>query len=55
MSTPDTIHFHRDLAMVLEILGEIDRCHAARAKFFLDGAAVGQGSFEALQLVAHLI
>ncbi len=27
---------------------------AARAKFFLDGVAVGQGSFEALQLVAHL-
>ena len=34
------------LAAVFQVLGEIDRGHAARANFFLDGIAVGEGGRE---------
>jgi hypothetical protein len=33
--------FQCDLAIVLEILGKIHRCHAAGTEFFLNGVAVG--------------
>ncbi len=46
-------HFHRHLAVVLQVLGEIDRGHAARAEFFLDGVAVGEGGFETVEGVGH--
>ncbi len=38
-------HFHRHLAVVFQVFGEIDRGHAARTEFFLDGVAVGQSGF----------
>ncbi len=44
---------HRHLAVVFQILGEIDRGHAARAEFFLDGVAVGKSRFEAVEGVGH--
>ena len=43
----------RHVAVVFQVLGQVDGGHAARAEFFLDGVAVCQGGFEALQLVAH--
>ncbi len=46
-------HLHRHLALVLQILGEVDRGHAARAEFFLDGVAVGEGGLEAVEEVRH--
>ncbi len=45
--------FDRHLAVVLQVLGEVDRGHAARAEFFLDGVAVGKGVFEAVEGVGH--
>ena len=37
----------RDLAVVLEVLGEVHRGHAALAELTLDAVAVGQGGDEA--------
>ncbi len=37
-------HLDRDLAVVLQVLGEIDRGHAALAQLPLDAVAVGQSS-----------
>ena len=37
-----------DLTIVLEILGETDRSHAACAEFPLDAVAVGKGGGEAV-------
>ena len=34
-------HLHGDLAPVLEVVGEIDRGHAARAKLAVEAVAVG--------------
>ncbi len=36
-------HFHGDLALVLYVLGEIDRCHTTLTEFALDGVAIGEG------------
>ena len=36
-------HLDRDLAVVLEVLGEIDGGHAALAELALDAVAVGEG------------
>ncbi len=41
-------HLDRHLAVVLEVLGEIDRGHPARAEFPLDSVAVGQGCSETI-------
>ena len=43
------------LALVLEVLCEIDRGHAASAEFFLDGVAVGEGHFQAVAEVWHCV
>ena len=43
-------HLHRDLAAVLQVVGEIDRCHAAAPELLLDGVAAGEGGVEALEL-----
>ena len=48
-------HFDRDLAAVFQVLGEVDRCHAARAKFPLDGVPVGEGGFEAVDEIWHCV
>jgi hypothetical protein len=39
----------RDLAVVLQVLGEVDRGHAALAQLALEAVAVGQGGGEALK------
>src|SRR5258708_32547986 len=39
-------HLERDLALVLEVLGEVDRRHAARAELALDAVAVAQSGRE---------
>ncbi len=36
-------HLDRDLAVVLEVLGQVDRRHAALAELALDPVVVGQG------------
>ena len=43
-----TEDLYGDLALVLQILGEIDRRHATGTKFALDGVAVGEGGGEAV-------
>ena len=48
-----TQHLHRDLTVVLQVLGEIDRCHAAATEFPLDGVAVGECGGEAGEDVSH--
>ncbi len=40
-------HFHGHLALVLQVLGEVDRRHTAGAEFPLDFVAVGEGGREA--------
>jgi len=39
-------HFHRHLAGVFEILGDVHRGHTPRADLPLDGVAVGESGFE---------
>jgi len=46
-------HLHRDFAVVLEILGQIDGGHAAATRFPLDGVAVGKGGRESFGRVSH--
>ena len=46
-------HLDRDLSVVPQVLGEVDRRHAARAELALDAVAVGEGGREALCHVAH--
>jgi hypothetical protein len=46
-------HLERDLAPVLQVLGEIDRRHATRAELSLDAVAVGECAGEARSGVAH--
>ncbi len=46
-------HLHRDLAVVFEVLSEVDGGHAPGTEFFLDGIAVGEGGFEAVEKVWH--
>jgi hypothetical protein len=43
----------RNLAVVLEILGEIDRGHAARTELTLDAVPVREGSHEPRRDPAH--
>jgi len=43
-----TKHLHRHLAVVLDVVGEVDGSHAAKAEFPLDSVAVGEGGFEAI-------
>ena len=40
-------HLDRHLAVMLEVLGEVDRGHAAGAELPLDGVAVGEEGLEA--------
>ncbi len=43
----------RDLATVFQILGEVDRGHAASAEFVLDGVVVREGGFQSFDGVRH--
>ena len=36
-------HLERDLAIVLEVVGEVDKGHPARAEFANDGVSSGKG------------
>jgi len=46
-------HLERHLAVVLEVVGQIDHGHAAATDLTLDGVAVGHGGLEPLQQVGH--
>ena len=46
-------HLDRDLAVVLEVLGEVDGGHAALAELALDAVAVGQRGGEAGSGLVH--
>ena len=39
-------HLERDLAVVPEVVGEVDRGHAAAAELALDRVAAGEGRLE---------
>ena len=39
--------------VVFEVVREVDSGHAAGAEFFLNGVAVGEGGFEAVEKVGH--
>ncbi len=45
--------FHRHLAVVLQILGQVDRRHPTATEFALDGVAAGEGGFEAVEGIRH--
>ena len=47
-------HLHRYSAVMLEVLGEIDRGHAPLAQLPLDAVAVGEGSGQSFDLVGHV-
>ena len=42
-------HLHRDSAIVLRVVREVDSRHAPRAQLPLDAVAVGQGGREAMK------
>ncbi len=42
-------------ALVLQVLGEVHRGHAARADLTLDGIAVGEGGFETVDEVRQAL
>ncbi len=44
-------HLDRDLAPVLQVLGEVDGRHATRTKLTLDAVAIGECLGEAVGLV----
>ena len=46
-------HLDRHLAVVLEVLRQVDRGHAAGAELALDAVAVGQGLGQAGQWIRH--
>ena len=43
----------RDLAVVLEVAGEVDGGHPALPELALDGVAVGEGVLQPYQLIDH--
>jgi hypothetical protein len=47
--------FDRHLTVVLQVFGQVDRGHAAGPEFVLDGVAVGEGGFEAVERVWHCV
>ena len=46
---------HRDLAVVLQVLGQIDRGHPARTEFPLDPVATAKGDGEAVGRRGHRV
>jgi len=47
-------HLEGYLAVVLEIVGQIDHGHAAATDLSFDGVAVGQGGLQSVQQVGHV-
>ena len=48
-------HLHRHLAVVLQVLSEVDGGYAAGADLPLDGIAVGKGGGETVEKVGHCV
>ena len=48
-------HLDRDVAVVLEVVGEIHGRHAALAQLALDPVAVGQGGLEPREEFGHFM
>ena len=48
-------HLYRDFAVVLEVLGQIDRGHAPAAELALQRVAGGQCRLQAFKVVGHVI
>ena len=46
-------HLDGDLAVVFDVVRQIHSRHAAGADLFFDGVAVGEGSFEAFEVIGH--
>ena len=46
-------HLDRHQTFVLQILGEVDRRHPAAADLPLDGVAVGESGFQAVEHLRH--
>ena len=46
-------HLDRDLAVVFQVLGEVDGRHPAHAKLSLNGVAVGEGGGETFEVMGH--
>ena len=48
-------HLDRHLAVVFDVLGEVHRGHAAGTNLPLDDVAVGEGGFESVEDVCHVV
>ena len=48
-------HLDRDVAVVPEVVREVDGGHAARAELALDAVAVGEGDGEPVEDVGHAV
>ena len=48
-------HLHGNLAVMLEVPGQVHRGHAASTNFLLDGVAVGEGGGEAIEKLWHCV
>ncbi len=48
-------HLHRDLAVKLEVFGQVHRRHTPSADLPLDGVAVGEGGLEAIEEIWHCV
>src|SRR6185503_19818020 len=48
-----TQHFHRELAIVLEVRRDVDRGHAAGAALALDEISVGEGVAQSVEFFCH--
>ena len=46
-------HLHGHLAVVFQVLGEIDRRHPTATELPLDGIAIGEGGFQTVNGVGH--
>ena len=49
-----TEHLYGDLAIVLEVVREIDRSHPACAKLAVEAVAIGQGTLQSGLEVGHV-
>jgi hypothetical protein len=47
-------HLDRDLAIMLEIVSEIDGCHPTSTELTLNRVAVSQRSFQTIKGVSHV-
>ena len=50
-----TEDLHRHLAVVLEVLGEVHRRHAALTQLALEAIAVGEGGHQAIEQLGHAV